>query len=145
VWQTARHLTGLFLPSLQTFTIPLPPTILKAPGSRPLDLPVKTLVLTRRALYVEDSYYGRFWRVASPAAFPLNTSRPSVTRSGSTLTCKRGSWRNAERFSYAWRVNGITHKRANPTLPVGAAGVLRSANCSVTASNAVGMTTASSA
>lgn len=103
-------------------------------------------MLTPRALYVGDDlgFYGNFWRTASPAALPLNTRRPSVTRSGSTLTCRRGNWRNAERFSYAWRVNGVMHKRAKPTLPVGVAGKRRTASCSVTASNAAGTTTASS-
>jgi hypothetical protein len=145
VWQTARHLTGLFLPSLQRFTIPLPPAILRSPALPRSDLPVKAIVLTPEALYVEDGYYGRFWRTVSPAALPRNTIRPSVARSGSRLTCRRGSWRRAGRFSYAWRVNGIAHKGVNLTLAVGHAGERRGASCSVTASNAAGATTASSA
>lgn len=140
VWQAhPSHLSGLFLPSLQRFTLRLPSAIAKH-GM------VLALELSSGGIYVrDDSYYGRFWRTASPAALPLNTSRPSVTRSGSTLTCRRGSWRHADRFSYAWRVNGITRKGAKPTLAVGAPGELSSASCSVTASNVVGTTTASSA
>ena len=145
VWQARLgHLSGLFLPSLQRFTIPLPAAIVRPPGS-PENTSVSALVLTSGALYVEDGYQGRFWQTASPAALPLNTSRPSVTRSGSTLTCRRGSWRNADRFSYAWRVNGIARKGDNATLAVSEAGERPSASCSVTASNAVGTTTASSA
>lgn len=81
VWQTGRRLSGLFLPSLQTFSIPLPTAIVKAPASPPLDLPVNALVLTSRALYVEDGYDGTFWRTASPTALPLNLTRPRVTAS----------------------------------------------------------------
>jgi hypothetical protein len=145
VWQAVTsHLSGLFLPSLQTFTIPLPSAIVKPAGALQ-DTPVLALELTSAALYVEDGSNGTIWRTASPAALPHNTSRPSLTRSGGTLTCRRGNWHNADHFSYAWRLNGIVHKGANPTLAVGKAGGRRSANCRVTASNAAGTTTASSA
>jgi hypothetical protein len=139
VWQAqASHLSGLFLPSLQRFTIPLPSAIAKHGMVSPLEL-------GSGGIYMRDaSYYGKFWRTASPTALPLNTSRPSVTHSARTLTCRRGSWRHADRFSYAWRVNGITRTRANPTLAVGEPGEPRSASCSVTASNALGATTAAS-
>lgn len=145
VWQTARHLTGLFLPSLQRFTIPLPAAILRSPTPPRSDVPVNAIAVTPDALYIEDGYYGRFWRTASPGALPLNTSRPSVARSGSRLTCRRGSWRRADRFSYAWRVSGIAHKGVNLTLVVGNGGERRRARCSVTASNPSGTTSASSA
>ncbi len=143
VWQAEpSHLSGLFLPSLQTFTISLPSAIVK-PAGAPEDTPVLALELTSDALYVEDGWNGTIWRTASPTALPRNTSRPRLTRSGSTLNCRRGSWRNAGRFSYAWRVNGIAHKAAKPTLAVGTAGERRSVSCSVTASNATGTTTGS--
>jgi hypothetical protein len=143
VWQAVTsQLSGLFLPSLQTFTIPLPSAIVKPPGS---PTPVLALQLSSGALYVQDGWDGTIWRTASPTALPLNTSRPSLTRSGSTLTCKRGSWRNADRFSYAWWVNAMAHKGAKPTLALGNSGKPRSVSCSVTASNAGGTTTASSA
>ena len=121
-----------------------PPRSLKPPAS-PEDTPVLALELSSGALYVEDGWNGTIWRAASPTALPLNARRPSLTRSGSTLTCRRGRWRNAGRFSYAWRVNGIAHKGANRTLTVGKASERRSVSCSVTASNAAGTTTASSA
>lgn len=57
------HLSGLFLPSLQRFTIPLPAAILKPRGA-PENTPVSALVLTSRALYVEDGY-GTIWRTAA--------------------------------------------------------------------------------
>jgi hypothetical protein len=145
VWQAEpSQLNGLFLPSLQTFTIPLPTAIVTPPGS-PEHTPVLALELTSGGLYVKDGWAGTLWRAASPTALPLNTSRPSLTQPGRTLTCTRGSWRNASRFSYTWRVNGIPHKGAKPTLAVGKALERHSASCSVTASNADGTTTASSA
>jgi hypothetical protein len=143
VWQTApSRLDGLFLPSLQTFTIPLPSAIVTAQGV------INDVALTSGALYVSEygSVAGQtLWRTASPTALPFNTSRPTLTRSGSTLSCWRGSWRNAVRFSYAWQVNGKANKDAKPRLAVGKALKRRSVSCSVTASNAAGTTTASSA
>ena len=108
VWQAvASRLNGLFLPSLQTFTIPLPSAIVKPAGSSE-DTPVFALGLTSGALYVKDGLAGTLWRTASPSVLPLNMSQPTLTRTGDTLTCRRGSWRHADRFSYAWRVNGTT-------------------------------------
>jgi hypothetical protein len=141
LWQAdPRQLSGLFLPSLQRFTIPLPSAIVK-PSAAPEALPVG-IELTSSALYVTDGWDGGRWRAATPAALPVNTSRPSLTRSGDTLTCRRGRWRNAGRFSYAWRINGIGHKGAKTTLAPGSANKPRIASCSVTASNAVGTTAA---
>jgi hypothetical protein len=58
VWQAVpNHLSGLFLPSLQTFTIPLPSAIVKRPGSSE-DTPVSALGLTSGALYVRDGWAG---------------------------------------------------------------------------------------
>jgi hypothetical protein len=139
-----RQLNGLFLPGLQTFRIPLPSAIVRPPGSLE-DTIVAGLELTSDALYVREGWAGTLWRTASPAAFPRNTSQPRVTRSGSNLTCGRGNWRNAARFFYAWRVNGTARKDANPTLAVGKSRKRRRVSCSVTASNAAGTTTASSA
>ena len=143
VWQVVPgRLTGLVFPSLQTFTIPLPSAIVKSPGS-PQDASGLALGLTSGALYVED-YGGTLWRTASPSALPANTSRPTLTRSGSTVTCRRGSWLNADRFSYAWRVNRMTERDVRPRLVLGRGSQRRSVSCSVTASNAMGTTTASS-
>jgi hypothetical protein len=100
--------------------------------------------LTSGALYMHE-YGGTLWRTASPSALPANTNRPRLTRLGSTLTCGRGSWLNADRFSYVWRVNRTTEKDAKPTLDLGKGSKRRSVSCSATASNAMGTTTASSA
>lgn len=143
VWQTVTsRLTGLLLPSLQRFTIPLPSAIVRPPGSTG-DTPVLGLGLTSNGLYVRDEWNGTVWRTASPAALPLNTSRPKVTRSGKTLSCRRGRWHNATRFSYAWLVNGTARKTATPTLDLRVARRRHGVTCKVIASNAAGMTTAS--
>jgi hypothetical protein len=147
VWQPApnrlnepfNRLDGLFLPSLQTFTIPVPSAIVTATGFDPI-------ALTSGALYVRVGPNGTLWRTASPTALPLNTSRPRLSRSGSALTCNRGRWRNVLRFSYAWRVNARAERGAvKPRLTLAKARIRRSVSCSVTASNAAGTTTASSA
>ena len=90
VWQAVTgRLNGLFLPSLQTFTIPLPSAVVKRPGSLE-GVPVSGLALTSDALYVRDGWTGTTWQTASPTALPLNTSRPGLTRSGNALTCRPG-------------------------------------------------------
>jgi hypothetical protein len=145
VWQAVvSQLDGLLLPSLQRFTMPLPSAIVKPPGS-PQDTPVGGLELTSDALYVTEGWARTIWRTASPTALPLNTSPPELTRSGNIVTCRRGGWRNAVAFSYAWRVNGTAKKTAKPRLAIGKADKRRTVSCSVTASNAAGTTTASSA
>ncbi len=139
VWQTApNRLNGLFLPSLQTFTIPLPAAIVSSQENG-----LGLTALTSGALYMIVS--GRtLWRGASPTALPRNLSRSTLTRTGSTVTCARGSWHGAARFSYGWRVNGTAKKDATLTLTIGNARTARRASCTVTASNAAGATTASS-
>jgi hypothetical protein len=151
VWQTTpRQLSGLFLPSLQTFVIPLPASIVNPSGLDPHDR-VWALALTSRSLYVLNSALGQLWKTPSPTqppplAKPIDTKRPSLTRSGNTLTCKRGTWRNASRYSYGWLVNGRAKKGASkPNLAVTKGLKRHNVACTVTASNAAGHTTASSA
>lgn len=146
VWtaDVTSRLDGLFLPSLQRFTIPLPSAMVRPPGST-YDTIVAGLELTSGALYMTEEDGRTVWQTASPTALPRNTSRPRLTRSDSTLTCKRGSWHNAGRFAYAWLVNGTATKGASrPRLTVGKARKRRTVSCRVTASNAAGTTTASS-
>jgi len=136
VWQSVTgRLTGLFLPSLRTFAIPLP----SSSGI------VGALGLTSGGLYVSESASGAVWRAANPALLPFNVRRPAIARSGTTLRCARGSWRDADRYTYAWQVNGKPTADANPRLVLAKSGKRRSVSCSVTASNAMGTTTASSA
>jgi len=138
VWEaTLSRLNGLFLPSLQTFTIPLPSAMVTTTG-------LSDIWLTSVALYARVWVNGMIWQTASPTALPFNTSRPSLSRSGNTLTCRRGSWRNAVGFSYGWRVNGVARNDAKRRLVVAKARQRRSVSCSVTASNQAGTTTAAS-
>jgi hypothetical protein len=142
VWQAARrHLNGLLLPSLQTFTIPLPSEVVASQAGYGQGF---ALALSSGALYMHE-FGGTLWQTASPTALPRNMSRPRVTHSGSTLTCVHGSWRNTVRFSYEWRVNRTTEKDVKPRLALGKGRERRRVSCSVTASNAMGTTTASSA
>jgi hypothetical protein len=142
VRQAARgRLTGLFLPSLQTFTIPLPSAVVASQAGYGQGF---ALALTSNALYMHQ-FGGTLWQTASPTALPRNMSRPRVAHSGSTVTCVHGSWRNTVKFSYEWRVNRAREKDAKPRLALGKGRKPRSVSCSVTASNAIGTTTASSA
>jgi hypothetical protein len=142
VWQPARNrLTGLFLPSLQKFTMPLPRAV--AATERGYKGGEFALALTSEALYVNEGV--ALWRTASLAALPRNVTGPQLTRSGSTLTCVPGSWLSAASFSYEWRVNGSKEQATNATLVLGNSPQQRTVNCSVTASNPTGTTTASSA
>lgn len=142
VWQTApNRLKGLFLPSLQVFTIPLPSGVVASQAGYGQGF---TLGLTSGALYMNE-FAGTLWRTASPTALPLNVSQPRLSRSRNTLICARGSWRSAARFSYAWRVNGRAKKGSESRLTLGKNRGRRSVSCSVTAFNATGTTTAASA
>ena len=135
VWQALTgRLNGLFLPSLQTFTMHLPSAI----GL------IGTIGLTSRALYVSNDANGAVWRTASPVSLPFDTTRPRLTRSADTLICARGRWRNARGFSYAWAVNGVLTRATTPRLTVASAVKRHSVTCSVTASNVAGATTATS-
>jgi hypothetical protein len=141
VWQTApNRLSGLFLPSLQKFTMPLPSAVVAAEEAGG----ETGLALTSEALYMNEAG-GRLWRTTSPAGLPRNVSGPRVTHSGSTLTCVRGSWLNAAKFSYEWQVSGRKEKATESRLVLAMSPNRRSVNCSVIASNPAGTTTASSA
>ncbi len=83
VWQSApRALSGLLLPSLRPFTLPLPAPIVAAEdasASSPLDGRVAELALTSRALYVLDRAGGRLWRAPVPHdARVALSSRPAA-------------------------------------------------------------------
>jgi hypothetical protein len=142
VWQSAlSRLSGLFLPSLQKFTMPLPSAVV---AWEEREAGTLLFALNSDALYVTE-YGGALWRTASPAALPRNVSGPRVTHSGTTLTCVRGSWLNAAKFSFGWWVNGRKAKATKSRLVLARSPARRSVNCSVIASNPTGSTTASSA
>jgi hypothetical protein len=97
-----------------------------------------TLATASLALTVEDA--------ASPTAKPANLTRPRVTRSARRLVCSRGSWsNNPSGYSYGWLVNGKRKKGATGrTLAVTRKLRGRRVQCTVTASNAAGSSTAMS-
>jgi hypothetical protein len=142
VWQSARsRLSGLFLPSLQKFTMPLPSAVVaweEREGGTLL------FALDSDAFYVTE-YGGALWRTATPAALPRDVNGPKVTHSRGTLTCVRGSWLSAAKFSYEWRVNGRKEKATKSRLALSKSPKRRSVSCSVIASNPTGTATASSA
>src|SRR5581483_9192104 len=78
VWQTvAGRLDGLFLPSLRPFTIPLPSSTAT----------VGSLGLTSGGLYLNGDFtHGAVLRAPSPALLPFNSTRPTLSRIGSTLS-----------------------------------------------------------
>lgn len=150
VWQSnPRHLNGLFLPSLQPFVIVLPDSVVTEPGFL-IDpyTRVRQLALTSRSLYLLNYDLGELWRTPIPSApaKPVDVRPPTVTRQGRTLTCTRGTWRFATSYSYSWIVDGGTRKGArNPHLAVTKRLKGQTVACKVTASNATGAATSSSA
>jgi hypothetical protein len=81
----------------------------------------------------------------TPAAVkPVNTALPNISQSVKTLTCIRGSWRNAVSFAYAWLVNSKVRPSAtDETLPVTSTLKGHNVICRVTAYNSVWDTPAS--
>jgi hypothetical protein len=150
VWQASpRRLNGLFLPSLQPFVIALPDSVVTEPGFL-IDpyTRVRQLALTSRSLYLLSYDLGELWRTPIPSApaKPVDVRPPTVTRQGQALTCTRGTWRFATSYSYSWIVDGGTRKGArNPHLAVTKGLKGQTVACKVTASNATGTTTSSSA
>src|SRR5256714_6297244 len=94
---------------------------------------------------------------ARTAAVPNNTSPPTITgtaREGNTLTARNGSWANAPTsFTYQWQRCGadgtgcadITGAATNQTYTVTSADADHTVRVQVTAKNADGQSTASSA
>jgi hypothetical protein len=83
---------------------------------------------------------------SAQGAKPASVKRPRVRRSGKKLVCQRGSWsNNPSRYSYRWLVNG-KRKRGARGRTLGVTRKLRGrkVQCSVTAYNAAGRTTARS-
>jgi len=80
------------------------------------------------------------------ASKPVNTAKPRVTRAGNTLSCSTGRWANdPKKYSYRWLVAGMVKPGAHGRT-LGSAHKLRghTVQCSVTASNSAGSTTATS-
>ena len=66
-----------------------------------------------------------------PHRLAAHTSRPRLTRTRSILTCRRGSWLHAARFSYAWSVNATAKKAVKPSTNVDVAMRRFPADCQV--------------
>jgi hypothetical protein len=79
-----------------------------------------------------------------PAAAPAGVERPSITRSGSRLTCGSGGWRNGPAsYAYGWLVDGTVKRGATgQRLKVTRALRGHRVRCRVTASNAGGSASA---
>lgn len=81
---------------------------------------------------------------SGPAVRPANMGKPHVTRSGRKLTCHPGTWADSPTgYSYGWLLSG--HRLSGDrSATLGVIHKLRghSVQCSVTASNAAGHTTA---
>jgi hypothetical protein len=81
----------------------------------------------------------------SGGAAPANTARPKLTRHGRRLVCARGSWSgHPSSYNFHWKLAGkvSSDKRSTLTLPAKPHG---RAVCTVTARNAAGSRSASSA
>jgi hypothetical protein len=83
VWQgaPATRLNGVFLPSLKTFTIPLPSAIFRPPGAGE-NLGVFDIELSSDTLYVQDDWARKIWRTAAPNRLGRWTRVDQASRSG---------------------------------------------------------------
>jgi hypothetical protein len=77
---------------------------------------------------------------SSPAAMPVNTSRPRITRAGQTLRCIPGTWSNSPTsFAYRWLSNGrAVHGATGSRLKLAHTLKGHRVRCGVTATNSVG-------
>jgi hypothetical protein len=108
VWQgEPGQLIGLFLPGLQTFTIPLPSAITKPPGA-PDDTPVLQLEIAADALYVKDGWDGTILADRHPdcvAAEHESTKRHAFRRHPDLQTREP-----AQRGPFLLRLAGRSHR-----------------------------------
>lgn len=79
---------------------------------------------------------------------PTNTVAPAITgtaQEGQTLTCSTGTWTGSPTYTYQWKRNGNNITSAtNSTYTLVTADVGQSIKCTVTATNAVGSSSADS-
>lgn len=83
----------------------------------------------------------------SKTARPRDVKRPHVTRSGNRLTCNQGTWADhPSGYRYRWTINGKVKRGAGGNRLHVTRGLRKATlRCSVTASNAAGHATATSA
>lgn len=78
-----------------------------------------------------------------PTAPPVVVDVPYVEQVGATLTCTMGNWENTPTaYAYQWQLDGADVGSDSASVDVTPAAVGHSATCVVTASNAIGSTTA---
>jgi hypothetical protein len=86
--------------------------------------------------------------VAAAPSAPTDTAAPTVSGTaapGSTLSCTPGTWTGSPTFSYVWERDGATVVATTPTYLVQSPDAGHTLTCVVAASNAGGVTDASSA
>jgi hypothetical protein len=78
-----------------------------------------------------------------PTDPPVNTAVPNVTQAGTVLTCTMGEWTNKpSSYAYQWQLDGTDAGTDASTYDRQPADVGLTATCVVTATNAIGSTTA---
>jgi hypothetical protein len=78
----------------------------------------------------------------APVPKPVNTARPSLTKTGRTATCGKGTWDGALNLAFAWQIDG-RHVRGATKRTLGVVHLRgHHVRCAVTGSNAGGATTA---
>jgi hypothetical protein len=81
--------------------------------------------------------------VISPPAAPVNVTVPHVTQAGAVLSCTMGTWEGEPTgYAYQWQLDGVAVGTNAATYGVQPGDVGQTATCIVTASNAIGSTTA---
>lgn len=74
---------------------------------------------------------------------PVNVDVPLVIQEGGVLNCTMGNWKNEPAgYAYAWHTDGIANGMGGPTYTVQPTDSGKSIACAVTATNAIGSTTA---
>jgi len=80
---------------------------------------------------------------APPPAPPVNVTVPHVSQAGNILTCTMGTWEGEPTgYAYQWQLDGVNAGTNANTYTVQAPDVGLTATCTVTATNAIGSTTA---
>jgi hypothetical protein len=81
--------------------------------------------------------------LTASAGPPVNVDVPHVTQAGATLNCTMGNW-NGEptEYAYAWQADGVANEATGATYAVKPEDAGHSLACVVTATNAMGSTTA---
>jgi hypothetical protein len=81
--------------------------------------------------------------LTAAAGPPVNVDVPHVSQTGATLNCTMGNWNGEPTdYAYAWQADGVANEATGPTYTVKPEDAGHSLACVVTATNAMGSTTA---